>query len=455
MGSVNSVINAIGFNLNNTAANNVNSAVFNSDVESLDLQTLLHHSYQPSSNYFLRVKPHLSWSAFVDLLGSRAADWAACKACKRTWDVVSTLSDNMGQPVIFRDSLSSYPEFASAAIIVFKEIFRSTEYTDEIMFSPPAVVTNDGSNFGTETSGGHIHLYLESKLIQGKDNKERQRVARIALEHLERTATHPKSKWSAAFFKKASQMHYGAYTEPIQDFCYSMMHQMHVVKSSPRMLRVCLLREIVKLCDLIQESEHLNLTSTLINMIKVFRRRSTVDYSVREILFRNFILDETVNKKTFKWPAKSTYAERIMAIGLHNGLYNNKDMHMCCLLFNIPYDTELPLQDKRHAFGGALRAFLNGTAIGLGTNQHRLQILFYNMTRNWRSMPGLTTMESAAILFIDDDSSQVLGSKQTKTNGGLEMAGEVLAGFLGTPIGDQQVETMYRAIVDFTNKTSG
>ncbi len=454
MGSVNS----ISSNANTSVEHPVNSSVFNADIETLELETLLHHSYEPSSQYFLRVKPHMSWSAFVGLLGSRAADWATCKSCKRTWDVVSTLSDNMGQPVIFRDSLSSYPEFAAGAIIVFKELFRSTEFTDDIVFSPPANVTNDGSNFGTETSGGHIHLYLEANLSQSEDNKdkERQRAIRVALEHLERIAAHPKSQWSSAFFKKASQVHYGVFTEPIQDFCYSMMHQMHVVKSSQRMLRVCLLREIVKLCDAIEMQGKFNLMSTLIHMIRVFRRRSTIDYSVREILFRNFILDPKVNKNNFKWPVKSTYAERIATIGLHNGLYNNKDMHMCCLLFNIPYDPELPLQNKRHAFGAAMRAFLTGAPVGLGTNQHRLQILFYNMTGNWRSMPGLTTMEASAILFIDDDSNQVIGSKQKrKKTYGLEMAGEVLAGFLGTPLGDQHVETMYRALVDFTNKTSG
>jgi hypothetical protein len=172
-------------------------------------------------------------------------------------------------------------------------------------------------------------------------------------------------------------------------------------------------------------------------IIKIFRRRAGIVYSPREMIFRNYILNSEAVKTTFKWPTKSTFAERIVAVSLHNALYKDKDTHISCLMMNVPYDADQPRQNRRHALGLALRAYINEEPIKLGTNQHRLQVLYYNAIGNWKSMPGLTTTESCAILFIDD--------------GGLELAGEVLAGFLGTPLGVNQTETLYKAIVEFTS----
>jgi hypothetical protein len=425
------------------------NSVYDTSAETMALRALFHHSFKPEDGYYLRLKPHMTWAAFVNMLDKgdndmECAAWTACSLCRRTWEYMSTLSDIYGQQVIFRDSLTVYPEFAWKAITAFKESFRFTPYSDNIVFYPPDHITDDGVNFGREQSGGHIHLYFESNL-EVLNNEQvalantYQRAIRMGLEHLERTANHPKSRWSAEFFAKAADSNYGGFTDAIVRFCSNMSQKMHLIEQNARMLRPSLIAELEIMCfassEVTSEDE---LNERIFHIIKLFRRRAAIDYSVREVIFRNFILNSQAEKSTFKWPTKSSFSERLVAIALQNALYKDKDAHLACLMLNVPYDNDQPRQNKRHALGLALRAYINNEPINLGTNQHRLQVLYYNIIGNWKSMPGLTTTESCSILFIDDDE--------------LELAGEVLAGFLGTPLGVNQTETMFKALKEFTSK---
>jgi hypothetical protein len=432
-----------------------NSSVFNANTDSLELQTLLHHSYDPEHKYYLRVKSHMSWSTFVELLGEPAADWIACKQCARTWEYLSTLSDGIGQPVIFRDRMSVYPEYAWNAIAVFKESFRATDYSDSIVYYPPKSQTYDGINFGTETSGGHIHLFLESHLHPTDDKTQfildkYQRIIRVVLTHLESTAKHPKSQWSADFFNQASESTYGTYTDEIVTFCLNMARK--IKNNSARMLRPALIEELDLLCvTLDNDLDEQELLKTVLHVIKVFRRRATIKYSVRETIFRNFILDPYADKSTYEWPTISTYAERIVAIGLHECLWQINSMddeddsniesviHKTCIMMNVTVDHEQPLQYKLHLFGLALREYVDGKPIIMGENQHRLQVLYYSMTGNVQSMPGLTTTESFAVMFTDSST---------------DLPCEILAGFLDTPLGSNETETLHNALYNFTNKSS-
>jgi hypothetical protein len=385
----------------------------------------------------------MTWKQFIDLMGPKASDWAQCSQCSKTWDTVSTLSDTKGQPVIFRDSSVVYPDYALEAISAFKASFRATEYTDKCIYMPNENAVNDGVNFGRETSGGHVHLYLESNLKpldeeEQEMSRDRQHIIQVALRQLELTAKHPKCKWSPEFFRKAAQANYGGFTAIISSFCSRMINGMDLVQVSPRMLRPTLIDEINVLCASLEPGYNSEqLLHIVQQLIKIFRRRAGIELTPREAIFRNFVLNSKANKKTFQWPTKSTYAERIVAISLHNALYTDKDTNISCLLLSIPYEHDLPQQVRRHALGKALRAYLTGGPIGLGTNQHRLQVLYYNMIGSWVSMPGLSTVESCSILFID-------GSN-------IELAGEMLAGFLDSPLGKNQIETLFNALVSFTS----
>ena len=421
----------------------------------LNLQTLLHHSYELDYNmsdfcYFLQVKPHMTWKQFIELMGPEAQDWVNCSQCAKTWKLVSTLSNTKGQPVIFRDSLVVYPEFAVPAITAFKASFRSTDYTDKVVYLPRHNGKSDCVMFGHEESGGHVHLFLHANLPslgsncsstdEEDDDVERvlQQIVRVGLRQLELTANHPKCKWSPEFFKKAAQSNYGCFTPVIRDFCNSMISGMEIVKDHPRMLRALLIEQILIFCEEFKQMHDVeDLMQVIIQIIKIFRRRAAIEFTPRETIFRNFILNSKAEKNTYDWPTKSTYAERIVAISLHNALYTDKDTNISCLMLGIPYNHEAPAQLRRHALGKALRAYLSGGPIYLGTNQHRLQVLYYNMIGSWISMPGLSTVESCSILFVD-------GSN-------LELAGETLAGFLDTPIGNNQIETLFNALVSFTS----
>ena len=94
-----------------------------------DLEVLLYHTGTPieskGNSYYLSVNKNISWSDFVSLLGPQAADWADCDQCSRTWDVVSTLSDERGYPILLGDNLETYPEFSHLAITTFKELFAA------------------------------------------------------------------------------------------------------------------------------------------------------------------------------------------------------------------------------------------------------------------------------------------------------------------------------------------
>jgi hypothetical protein len=257
-------------------------------------------------------------------------------------------------------------------------------------------------------------------------------------------------KWSPAFFKKANQANYGRYTEVIKTFCTQMIGNMDIVKSSPRMLRPVLIQEINKFCSMYEDTEDWH--DAIRQLIKMFRRRSCIDYTPRELIFRNFILSSDADKASYEWPVQSTYAERIVAIGLNNALFTNNDTAISCLMMgvslipstqmqNVGYDAVPTPQYRQFALGKALRAYLDGEPVMLGSNQHRLQVLFYNMTGIWQSMPGLSTVESCSVLFMDE----------AEKDDGIMIESEILAGFMGAKMGKTTDETLYNALLVFTS----
>lgn len=406
----------------------------------LELQTVLHHSYIPEYGYYLQINPHMGWTEFTEMMGEPVAEWVKCTQCRRTWEVVSTLSDTKGQPVIFRDSLNVYPEYAHAAITKFKDSFRSTQFTDKICFYPHAKSFNDGMNFGRETTDGHVHLYLESNLPELDDTQKditvaRQRMVKLALPQFESMSV----DWTAASFKKAAQANYGCYNEVIKDFCLRMSNNMDIVKSSPRMLRPLLIQEINLFCASCDSEDDIR------QIVKIFRRRSRIEYTPRELIFRNFILPKHSDADVYEWPVKSSYGERIAAIGLRNWLHKQTDEEVSCLIMGISPSSPRSMDDDQeylnYALGKALRLYLEGGAIGLGTNQHRLQVLFYYLTNIKKSMPGLSTVESCSLLFMDEGEGVIDGVSDSA----------VLAGFLDAPMGVTKAETLFNALVAFTN----
>jgi hypothetical protein len=438
-------------NKHKTAQKRMGAMNSSSNTYNLELQTLLHHSYVPEFGYYLHIKPHMTWAEFIRLLGPTGAEWADCTQCRRTWEIISTLSDTKGQPVIFRDSMIVYPEYAHEAITKFKESFRSTEYTDNMCFYPAAKSFNDGMNFGRDYTNGHVHIFLESNLPELTDDQresvwEHQRMVKMVLPQFEQMS----SKWSPAFFKKASQSNYGRYTDVIKSFCTRMISNMDIVKVSPRMMRPLLIQEINTFCSMYEDTE--DWQDAIRQLVKMFRRRSCIDYTPRELIFRNFILNSETDNRSYEWPVKSSYAERIVAIGLHNALFTSKDTAVSCMMMgvslippaqsqNIGYEAEVTPQYRQYALGKALRAYLDGSPIMLGTNQHRLQVLFYNITGVWQSMPGLSTVESCSVLFMDRSDDFL----------GFSMENEILAGFMGAKMGKSTDETLYNALVAFTS----
>jgi hypothetical protein len=63
------------------------------------------------------------------------------------------------------------------------------------------------------------------------------------------------------------------------------------------------------------------------------------------------------------------------------------------------------------------------------------------MTGIWQSMPGLSTVESCSVLFMDE----------TEKDDGFTMESEILAGFMGAKMGKTTYETLYNALLVFTS----
>ncbi len=418
-------------------------------MQILELQTVLHHSYVPEYGYYLHVKPHMAWSAFTELMGE--SEWGKCTQCRRTWDIVSTLSDTKGQPVIFRDSLNVYPEYTHDAITKFKESFRSTEFTDKICFHPHAKSFNDGMNFGRETTDGHVHLYLESNLPELDKEQlvttvSRQRMIKLLLPQLEAMSV----DWTPEFFKKASQAKYDSYggashdNMVLKDFCSRMANSMDIVKASPRMLRPLLIQEINNICACYDNEDDVR------QLVKIFRRRSRIEYVPRVLIFRNFILPKgDIDAGSYEWPTGFTYSECIAAISLRNWLHTQKDAAVSCLMMGIapPISTDDKEDYEHYALGKALRMYYEGVRIELGTNQHRLETLFYYLTNNMKSMPGLSTVEACVLMIMSGDETP----GKTKGLSDSTNSATMLAGFLDAPIGQSSDETLYNALVAFTS----
>jgi len=253
---------------------------------------------------------------------------------------------------------------------------------------------------------GHKHLFLESNLNsydrQLKLDNLRQRCVRNILPLLESAMF--KDEWSKNYFSNAletPEANFGEYCFILKEFSQNMLATVDCGVRNSRLIRPRLIKEIINMCQILIGTTILfgvdrfddEIISKLTAAIRIFRKKSQVAYNTRETIVRNFILEANADPSKYSWPKASSYKERIVAIILQGAIFygggdddeRNHDWgRLCCRLMGFDYENNT---------GTALRAYSEGKEIVLGTNQHRVQALFYNMINDKRSMPGLTTEE--------------------------------------------------------------
>lgn len=363
----------------------------------LEMQTLMHHSFNPKDNLYLIVDFTMSWEEFISFMPSNVHCWMQCSQCIKTWRTISSLADDQGNSVLFRDNILVYPDWSREAISAFKRIFRSIKYTGDVLYRPKNLKSNDGVNFGREYSGGHEHIFLESNLnlnlnlnLQEEDEllKTRNNAIAKCLHSLETQS----EKWLKtgfhSYFKQASNADYNSFTSILKVFCLNMAERvLYITEFSKRLLRPALILELITMCKTYEAIglQGPNLIDTMILTIKTFKLRANV-CNKRETIFRNFILnvdDDLV--KSFVWPDNTYLREKIAAISLKNSLLHFKDITISCKLMGISVSENETTCDTsvvwKEASGLALKAFLKGDEIHLGYNEHRLNILYHILTQ--------------------------------------------------------------------------
>jgi hypothetical protein len=412
-------------------------------MTSLEMQTFMHHSSNPVENLYFKVDFTISWKDFVSFLPEEYHCWINCSQCYRTWKTISTLADDKGQSVLFQDNILVYPEWSRPAISHFKSIFQTVKYTDDVVYYPENLVSNDGVNFGREYSGGHEHFYLETNINLGECEQRiflAQNTKSLLVPYQEdyiETIANRKSaimkglhsiekqqdKWFNVglhtYFKQASTANYNIDDSDIlKTFCLNMADRVkNITELSSRLLRPALILELQNMCFKFEQSglRGESLTEELLLKIKIFKLSANIFLPARERMFKNFILNTKQEVFDFIWPDNTSWQEKIACIALKNALNYNRDVKLSCKLMGITLRARKPQEFNddtlaEEGLGKALSAFIRKESICLGNNNHRLNILYNCLALNTQKMLKLTTDEQFFIHFSSSYLEDILSS---------------------------------------------
>ena len=434
--------------LANSDSQSTKRAQIAQSIQKLDdeLSSILQFESFPIDNIcYLRVNQTTSWSDFIHDMPSSLHSWKNCTQCEKTWNEISTLANQNGDPIIFSSSIRSYPAWSHRAVSKFKTGFRTLKhdrssqyYNPEIVIMPKNNSYNSLPDFGKESTPGHNHIFLSSNItttsLTSRNHSLCNKIIKDSLSILEKKLSYLDSSDNLAhYFDQATVANYGESSLKYDLFaCFLKSLAVEVrqrgLDSTHTMLRPIL---IVKLANLMASfcCTDQQLQENMTILMKTFRARSNVFLKKpRATILFNFILYRNVKKSSFVWPENSTLKERIVACLLRNALYKERDVEI----------TKRIMGSAKSVFH-AISLFEEGAEILLNDNQSRLQILLSVLTQRQVA----TTIKTSVVeeLMINFSENYILE----------DIIFPRITGYYGyTDLGDK-AEIIHNAIISFTS----